>query len=521
MVASTPLDCQVCQKHNCKFITEQIENPIYNEKGQLVISQIYDTNNTVTNGSEISPTEEINNDGDYSAWWVKKYCTETAVDGFIKFFPYILFVVALVIVAIEKVFTKTFKAGKKLTAFYNLLVKEEMEGIEHSKEIEKYDGQTIDDRKDIIEMSHSFTSQDNLLLSYLVRTVVELLFAIFLLLWLCFYGLPVMGNEKLIRCNVYGKMYECAGHPQMFFMYVLGITIIILLLYIFCCIYNVLWLALPNIRGLGRIMIDYAKETEKPKIQKKKSDTKTEVENGDVFEERVEEEEEDEFEEDSLDIFYFKNPDLKLLLDLLAVSSGVTQSLRILVLFDRNFRLRFQPGPFKFSNLYFHDNHGKIHIAEKDSGMSVEEKRKNVFNVSLIFKESVAVNKVFGKQNNISCIYTVEIFPPTARSSITKAINLGKRGWRWALKEMRRQKLESVSSPSGQVSELEQVSEQSLFKNWKVRLYDLEIEKEYTVRACTILNGRCIAQRIDKLKAKDLDHECKILECRRIHVFQE
>ena len=151
----------------------------------------------------------------------------------------------------------------------------------------------------------------------------------------------------------------------------------------------------------------------------------------------------------------------------------------------------------------------------------MEEKRKNVFNVSLIFKESVAVNKVFGKQNNISCIYTVEIFPPTARSSITKAHNLGKRGWRWALKEMRRQKLESVSSPSGQVSELEQVSEQSLFKNWKVRLYDLEIEKEYTVRACTILNGRCIAQRIDKLKAKDLDHECKILECRRIHVFQE
>ena len=33
---------------------------------------------------------------------------------------------------------------------------------------------------------------------------------------------------------------------------------------------------------------------------------------------------------------------------------------------------------------------------EKDSGMSVEEKRKNVFNVTLEFKEAVAISKVFG-----------------------------------------------------------------------------------------------------------------------------
>ena len=536
MVASTPLDCQICQKHNCQFIKQQIDDPVYNDQGQLVFvahskAKIDFNESDINSTTTISPIEpiDINNDKDYSAWWVKKYCTETAVDGFIKYFPYILFVVALVIVAIEKLFTKTFKAGKKLNAFYNLLVKEEEVG-DDKKELMSCDGQTIDDRKDIIEISHSFTSQDNFLISYLLRTVVELFFAIFLMIWICGYGLPVMFYEDLISCNVYGKMYECAGHPQMFFMYILGITIVILIFYIICCVYNILWLAFPNIRGLGRLMIEYSKATQSQKNKRTSDKTKKKTkgvldekdeENGVVLEDS-ENCGDEEYEGDNLDIFYFNNPDLKLLLDLLAVASGIPHSLRILVLFDRSFRLRFQPGPFQFSNLYYHDCNGKINIAEKDSGMSVEEKRKNVFNVTLEFKEAVAISKVFGKRKDLSCIYTVEILPRTARSSITTAINLGNRGGKWALEEMRRHKLESQSTPITKEKEIEQVSQPpSVFSNWKVRLYDLEIEKEYTIRASTIINGRSIAQRIEKIKAKDVDHECKILECRRIHMFQE
>ena len=111
-----------------------------------------------------------------------------------------------------------------------------------------------------------------------------------------------------------------------------------------------------------------------------------------------------------------------------------------------------------------------------------------------------------------------------------KAFNIGKKGWRWALREMRRHKLESTKSAienqdgtdnAEKVAKYEELSEESLFTEWKVRLYDLELEKEYTIRVCTIINGRRIAQRIEKLKAKDVDHECKIHECRRIHVYQE
>ena len=43
---------------------------------------------------------------DFNAWWVKKYCTMTAVDQFILYFPYILLIIALVIVLIERVFVR-------------------------------------------------------------------------------------------------------------------------------------------------------------------------------------------------------------------------------------------------------------------------------------------------------------------------------------------------------------------------------------------------------------------------------
>jgi hypothetical protein len=48
----------------------------------------------------------------------------TAVDEFVLYFPYILLIMALVIVLIERVFIRIFKAGLKLDMFYNLLVKE-------------------------------------------------------------------------------------------------------------------------------------------------------------------------------------------------------------------------------------------------------------------------------------------------------------------------------------------------------------------------------------------------------------
>ena len=81
MFSSTPLDCTVCQKDfgNCAFdFKDKAFNPV-------------DPKNNVS-------------DPKHNAWWVKKYCTMTDVDTFTLYFPYLLLLIPLMMVAVEKGF---------------------------------------------------------------------------------------------------------------------------------------------------------------------------------------------------------------------------------------------------------------------------------------------------------------------------------------------------------------------------------------------------------------------------------
>ncbi|XP_059093756.1 uncharacterized protein LOC131888834 isoform X2 [Tigriopus californicus] len=191
IINGTPLDCNFCQRDHCA--------------GKL------DTNRT-----------EPHEDPGFNAWWVKKYCTFTSVDEFILYFPYILLIMALVIVLIERVFVRMFKAGLKLDTFYNLLVKESLECATPVGEVTA-EGvtETIDDlenSKIALEVSHSFSRGSNYFLSYLLRTLCEFIVATGLLAWLVWRGFPSIQKEEFIYCDVHGFHYECAGHPQQFYI---------------------------------------------------------------------------------------------------------------------------------------------------------------------------------------------------------------------------------------------------------------------------------------------------------------
>ncbi len=51
--------------------------------------------------------------------WVKKVCTATAIDGFIAYFPFILLVMALVIVLIERVFIRYSEVNKVFNNYHD------------------------------------------------------------------------------------------------------------------------------------------------------------------------------------------------------------------------------------------------------------------------------------------------------------------------------------------------------------------------------------------------------------------
>ena len=65
-------------------------------------------------------------------------------------------------------------------------------------------------------------------------------------------GLPSIEREEFIYCDVHGYQYECAGHPQKFYLYVLFAVIFLLGLYLLCCFYNILWLLFPQMGVLSR-----------------------------------------------------------------------------------------------------------------------------------------------------------------------------------------------------------------------------------------------------------------------------
>jgi len=81
IINGTPLDCTICKKNTCTFMRD--------DEG-------------FKNGS----LDQIPPDPAPNAWWVKKYCTATAVDHFIMYFPFILLLMALVMVLIERGFIR-------------------------------------------------------------------------------------------------------------------------------------------------------------------------------------------------------------------------------------------------------------------------------------------------------------------------------------------------------------------------------------------------------------------------------
>jgi hypothetical protein len=344
MINGTPLDCTLCLTDHCP-----------------------DPNGTIAAND--------NKDPGFNAWWVKKYCTFTAVDGFILYFPYFLLFLALFIVLIERVFVSMFKAGLKLDAFYNLLISESLlEGTVTTSKGNQTTTKFVDvcDSKLVFEVAQSFSQSSSYFYSYLIRTLAEFFVAVCLLVWLLISGLPTIQNDEFIYCPVHGYVYQCAGHPQQFYMYVLFATIVILGLYIFCCTFTLMWLFIPQLGSLSGVMSTVKNEFCRTQST---NDLRTDQELlGDLYD------------------VYYNNRDLKLLLDLLATSSGIAPCLRILCLFDRNLRRMSEVEGLRVTKVFNEDTNRTDAIVK--------------------FDDPLAMNEIYSKIPDCHCIYTVEIVPP-------------------------------------------------------------------------------------------------------------
>merc|ERR1712038_992318 len=155
---------------------------------------------------------------------------------------------------------------------------------------------------------------------------------------------------------------------------------------------------------------------------------------------------------------YYNSRDLKLLLDLLATSSGVAPCLRLLCLFDRNMRKMAEVSNLSVCKHY-------------DEG----KKRTDAI---VKFTDPIAMKDIFSKIQNVTCTYTVEIIPPLCTGSVH------------LLKHDTTPYWSPIRSFNGLGdTELVNVNMDSLCVR-KTKFKNIETEVEYTFRVSTLIDGK-------------------------------
>ena len=196
---------------------------------------------------------------------------------------------------------------------------------------------------------------------------------------------------------------------------------------------------------------------------------------------------------------YYNNKDLKLLLDLLATSSGIATSLRVLALFDKNLRFKSEPDDLRVSLVSYHDAVEESDATMNEEGQTTENPNKpKVYDVDVEFGDAKAFKELFSQIKKAAFVYTVEINPPTARSSI-KAI----KPYVEALTGVK--DAADVGVEMQPLTTIQNVTPEHRPKTsrMKVSLYDLDPRLEYSIRVCTIVNGKTISRKTEKLKSKE------------------
>ena len=120
-----------------------------------------------------------------------------------------------------------------------------------------------------------------------------------------------------------------------------------------------------------------------------------------------------------LDKYYFKNRDFKLLLDLLATNHGTMTSLKVLAMVDKEFGEKFKPSDLKFAQPHYHERKTEINIANEE-GVNERVDETKVYDIDLAFEDAPAMDQLFKYLKKCTCLYSVEVIPPTPAFSITE-----------------------------------------------------------------------------------------------------
>ncbi|XP_023321475.1 uncharacterized protein LOC111696157 [Eurytemora carolleeae] len=279
--------------------------------------------------------------------------------------------------------------------------------------------------------------------------MIEFVLAVLLALYMVWFGIKEIERDKNVYCDVHGVYYECSGIPQQFYLSVLLVALGLLALYLLSTFSTIAWLLCPCWGKLARMMRAYSYELKAAAVAEGKENTSARILMGEMYE------------------IYYNNRDLRLLLDLLAATSGLAPCLRVMALLDKSFRVECQPI---------------IHSLERKPS---EEENEDEDKVVLVFSESPLARHIFGKMDAIQCMYTVQIVPRTDKDSVEVVV----------FTKEDELKFFSYFHQAGNVIKPGDLPRKKFF------FHGVDKDTAYTIKVSLVLNGRAIATAQKKIKA--------------------
>lgn len=184
----------------------------------------------------------------------------------------------------------------------------------------------LEARRDIKELRNEFRNSSSFLIGYVTKNLIELLCAVGFGVWLV---LASFGNIFELKenfefhilsfesCQLVGVAFSCIVPNTHFYFSLLIASLVLVILFVLCCLYTLLWTLFKGLRKLSRHLSAYRKSilqfSKQDKWDKERSSQALDVYGG------------------------LHSPDVALLLDLLAETMGVASAMRILTILDQEF----------------------------------------------------------------------------------------------------------------------------------------------------------------------------------------
>jgi len=289
-----------------------------------------------------------------------------------------------------------FRVEKRLNSFYSLLVKESLD----REDVEQMERENMKDCHEILQM---FRNSKGVTKYLVTRAVVQLSVGILLcalLIWIYLYHL--MGPE--IKCEALGMHHSCIVPLSSFYYAVLMGSLLASHGFLACCIYKLIWIAfVERMSPFAKLMrrkrsyIDKCIKNENSSKDVRPVFTKILPCSGGTA-------------EPFFDVYHSKeSPDFGLLVTMLATRNGISEGLRILTLFDKEYQKLWKPGAIAIyhgsvPNTFGYSKESDCNGSEVARKSDVEHQEKNAVTIVWTdapiapFIDSYCTNC---KQNNI------------------------------------------------------------------------------------------------------------------------